>query len=225
MRHVVIVLFTWIFYSRIISAVERVWFIRHCDKPRHGPCCSEKGYERASNWHKSLIHHQVVESNLTIYTSGTQSKSQCPHDPPHLQINHQCPHSHRMLITANIIHQALPFSKLRDGYCVGQMDVLLSDVLDDPSHDVLVVWQHEELMQMVHIMTQQRLLDFPYDKIVMVNVHTRHFPQLQEEKTHVHQGDMLSLLIPFVILAFILHLLRQAFLVYRRRRPYQVIHV
>lgn len=216
-----------------VSAVERIWFIRHCDKPLHGPCCTSLGYDRSRNWHKYLSQH--ISTNLTIYTSGTRSTKTCMNDPRDIPIIKHCPRSHRMLITAHLIHQSMP-STIRDGYCTGDTELLLSDIQDDPTPDVLVVWQHEELAQMVETLTFDRfdIVELPYETIIMVNMLEKsvrrdnyNFNSATETSSDNDGSSYLLIYISILVIALIGPLIRCICIYTRqqRRRGYEVIRI
>ena len=117
-----------------------IYIIRHCDKPKNdnNPCCSKKGYNRSHKWKDYFKSY-----NITIYTTGfSTNQNHCIQSLPFFP-NYKCQHSQRMLLTSYIIGKSL--HNIHYNYCVGNEKQMIQDVMEYEKNDVLIVWQHEHI--------------------------------------------------------------------------------
>jgi len=159
--------------SIIPAASKSIWFIRHCDKPhRYSSCCSDVGYERANHWHNYFLPRIHLNQPLAIYTSGFSETRACVNISTHLSTySYSCQKSQRMYLTALAINQNIPSSticskyyrksrsdsvdisqicrSLRRAYCIGDYRRLLHDINLSTSEQILVVWEHTEIVDMI----------------------------------------------------------------------------
>ena len=134
------------------AQVERIWFIRHCDKPESpaNPCCSDKGYKRAKAW---LNYFRVKLENPTrvqIYTSNYNEKKMCivSAEKP----DRSCQKSQRMYLTASLIHTGLSATpKINTQFCVGDKRRIVDHIRNakPDTKEVLVVWEHKEIVHLI----------------------------------------------------------------------------
>ena len=140
--------------------LERIWIIRHCDKPipQSNPCCSDFGYNRAKNWHLYFEKYFTKKNIIELYSSSYNEKKVClKHANHRVNTNKSCQKSQRMFLTANYIQENLKlkynvFKKNNLNYCVGQKNKLLKNILknDDILTDIILVWEHKEIVRIIN---------------------------------------------------------------------------
>lgn len=139
-------------------AVNRIWLIRHCDKPKsaYDPCCSKLGYERAAQWHLYFEKYIQKRDKVKIYSSNFNEKKICINNIKYLP-DSSCQKSQRMFLTAYYLQitfkdDAIDLSPtIGNDYCVGEKDKLLSVILKDRVvTDAIVVWEHKEIVDIIH---------------------------------------------------------------------------
>ena len=152
----------------IHCVLQRIWFIRHCDKPDNNdnPCCSNLGLQRAHVWPSYFKTHLPTHENAAlIYTSGFSQDKQCTnngYDNAFRKKN--CPSSQRMWLTSNILYQNLQpqVKKIHHPFCVGDYKNMIKNILEHGKDkkkngkgknklldDIIVVWEHEEIVDML----------------------------------------------------------------------------
>jgi len=174
-----------LFLSTSLSQ-KSIWFLRHCDKPHNpvNPCCTDLGYDRANHWYRYFADRIKHNQPLAIYTSGFNEKRVCINNTRHLSTKY-CQKSQRMYLTALAIQREIPQSILHSSYCVGDYRRLLRDIRLSTLQNIIVVWEHNEIIQMIrdygvdiskwrnrfnnhydivfHLVIQNKKVDFTYD--------------------------------------------------------------
>ena len=165
MKLIKILLFGSYLFNHLTNSIERLWIIRHCDKPNSNsnPCCSEIGYERSSKWYIYFSKVFDKTNKIQIYTSNYNEKKICainsyfqysPNKP-----NKHCQKSQRMFLTAYAISQTFinsDFTKIyynkeiNTVFCVGESTQLISHLLRRTDiTDAVIVWEHTEIVDMI----------------------------------------------------------------------------
>jgi hypothetical protein len=138
-------------------ALNRIWLVRHCDKPisTSDPCCSKLGYERAAQWHLYFEKYIQKRDKVKIYSSNFNEKKICINNIKYLP-DSSCQKSQRMFLTAYYLQNTfkddvIDLSPTIDNdYCVGEKDKLLSAILKDMVvTDAIVVWEHKEIVDII----------------------------------------------------------------------------
>jgi hypothetical protein len=170
-------------------ALERIWLIRHCDKPKdhNNPCCSDKGYIRANSWHYYFLPFWNSHDTVKIITSSFNEKKIClPHVYPYSfrETGNTCQKSQRMWITGYYLYNNLYtttvsnlLSKINSDYCIGQYKDMLHHVLErnyvKKTSDLIIVWEHNEIIDIIHhfdIPIEKWKNKNIYDLIFMIDV-------------------------------------------------------
>jgi hypothetical protein len=95
--------------------LERIWFIRHCNKPKNNqnPCCSTDGYNYAQQLH-TFFEDAIdpLSSTLLIIPSGFKKKVNCVENANEYnnhtiktKADHRCQRSQRMYITGTLLYE------------------------------------------------------------------------------------------------------------------------
>jgi len=151
-------LYLFFYYIQLAVGLQRIWFLRHCDKPHNkdNPCCSKKGYQRANNWHLYFQTWIPQTSRIAIYTSSFHEKKMCIQNTNSINTNKQCQKSQRMWITAqtiyNNLHIYFPFYKtIHSNFCIGEYKKVLQHIKKDALSftDAIVIWEHTEIIEMI----------------------------------------------------------------------------
>jgi len=141
-----------------VFGLERLWLIRHCDKPKgiSNPCCSELGYHRAKSWHLYFTKYFNQNNIIEIYSSNYNEKKTCSIDIIGYKSEHSCQKSQRMFLTAYYIQEKMQKNKLNMNkkinlkYCVGEKNKLLDTILNNKyATDSLIVWEHTEIIKII----------------------------------------------------------------------------
>jgi hypothetical protein len=163
------ILFSWFLYILFPFqnfALERIWLVRHCDKPKdtNNPCCSEMGYQRANMWYQYFQSWLNPENKIKVITSRFNKKKVCI---PNIDTNiendsdNKCQKSQRMWITGFYIYRDLQIkfnlhSIMNTQYCIGQYKEMLKHILDkeknkekDDTTDAIIVWEHNEMIDII----------------------------------------------------------------------------
>ena len=84
--HFIIFIF---FLSKSIIHANKIWIIRHCDKPNdhNNPCCSDVGYERSIGW--ANYFKDYLGNKVNMITSDFHSKKICVNNVNHTKNNCQ----------------------------------------------------------------------------------------------------------------------------------------
>ena len=135
------------FYSAF--STKTIWFIRHCDKPKSSTnrCCSDLGYERAQHW-PLYFTSQTNSNHFDIYASDFDQTKACAPLPNLLLLaTRRCQKSQRMYLTA--LELTPSPHKINLHYCVGQWQPLVKEIKQSPSQQIIVVWEHKEIVHMI----------------------------------------------------------------------------
>ena len=159
MINIMLNIFFYIFFTHFVSSVDRIWLIRHCDKPNNSvsPCCSQLGYERSDNWFYYLDRYLKKNNNIIIYSSNFNEKKICiPYVNKHHEANRNCQKSQRMFLTAYSIQNKLTKNDyhvkkyINSNYCIGDKIKLLENIINNKSiKDAIVVWEHKEIIEII----------------------------------------------------------------------------
>jgi hypothetical protein len=176
-------IFTFLFES--YNAVDKIWLIRHCDKPNSetNPCCSELGYERAKNWHhyfKTQLHKKSI---VKLYASNFNEKKVCVNNILY-KPDSKCQKSQRMFLTAFYLREKLNNHLLfqediNSHYCIGEKNKLIDNILKNQSvSDVIVVWEHKEIISIIRhfgisIKKWRNQIQNNYDIVFMIDLKTK----------------------------------------------------
>jgi len=157
-KQMIFILFL-IFFIKFVSSVDRIWLLRHCDKPvnNDSPCCSPIGYVRADNWYYYFDRYLDKNDNIVIYSSNYNEKKICiPFLNSQYTPNINCQKSQRMFLTAYYILNQLTNNKyhvknnINLDYCIGYKPQLLNDIMKNKKiNDVIVVWEHKEIIDII----------------------------------------------------------------------------
>jgi hypothetical protein len=152
--------FSFSLLSYEVAALNRIWLIRHCDKPKNpeNPCCSEMGYRRANSWYQYFQLWLKPENIVKIVTSEFNKKKVCISGIT-TGSNSQCQKSQRMWITGFYIYSHLQTnmsiqiqSIINTRYCIGQYKEMLENIMEknaDDSTDAIIVWEHNEIIDII----------------------------------------------------------------------------
>jgi hypothetical protein len=178
--------FLIIFINFVIS-VERIWLLRHCDKPinNNNPCCSALGYQRADNWFFYFISYLNKNDNIAIYSSNYNEKKICLKQNKY-NPDRNCQKSQRMFLTAYYIHNQLTNNKynvknnINLDYCIGDKSQLIDNIINNiinnkNINDVIVVWEHKEIIEIIryfniHISKWHNRFKDVYDLIFLIDI-------------------------------------------------------
>jgi len=135
----------------ILSTIENIWLIRHCDKTinDNNPCCSNYGYDRANNWHEYF--ERYIDSSPYIYASNYNEEKTCIVNY-YYKSNSDCQKSQRMFLTAQAIHDTFNHIKndVNIDYCTGQYVDLVKSLDDISNKQVIIVWEHKEIVDIIN---------------------------------------------------------------------------
>jgi hypothetical protein len=173
------------------AQVERIWFIRHCDKPKspENPCCSDTGYKRAAAWADYFRTHFT---DAQIYTSNYNEKKTCIVSAA--KPDRSCQKSQRMYLTASLIHTPLVSTlPLNTDFCVGDEQRIVEHIRNHrDAKEVLVVWEHKEIVHLIRefgipLSKWRNRFENEYTLVFMVDVKTKQlyydcFDFLEREK-------------------------------------------
>jgi hypothetical protein len=183
--------FLWILSPIRIQSIDRIWLLRHCDKPvdPYNPCCSELGYKRAENWHRYFEKYTNLKNDnnrIQLYSSNYNEKKVCLSELTDYQPNKYCQKSQRMFLTAYYLQQRLYLltkysilDKINTNYCVGDKNELVKHVLSkDYISDAIIIWEHQEMVKMINlfgisITKWKHKLRNEYNIIFLIDVKTK----------------------------------------------------
>jgi len=143
------------------SFSKNIWLLRHCDKPLdnpNNPCCSEDGYARSYNWSRYFMQYLPQDTSFQMYASGYNAHKICINENINKFENNEdknmsrknCQKSQRMYLTAKIINQTFYESNINTDYCVGEVDALIEQIRRDSNPNILIIWEHEEIIEIIH---------------------------------------------------------------------------
>lgn len=167
--------FSYLSYSCI--AIDRIWLLRHCDKPKdnQNPCCNQLGYFRANQWHTYFERYFDSKTIIKIYTSGFYNENKnnlCEIAINKYPENKKCKKSRRMWLTANIINNTLSKKynlkgKINDDYCSGDYKKIIKNIKENKKKytDSIIVWQHHEIIDII------KHYDIKIDKWINKNIY------------------------------------------------------
>lgn len=210
-----------LFVFLITTCEGTIFFIRHCDKPENpsSPCCSDLGYVRSQYWSKYL-EKQITSKEVHVFASGYNSAKQCIPNVKHPGTP-GCQHSQRMFLTANFIVQDLQEKHkvlFNSKYCIGDTKHLLK-AFADIDDDIVVVWDHQELMRMINAVSGTSVKSWPnlnaydlifiyrngimeYDCYALPGMNATcpyEFKEIVRHTTKVYDYEMVALLISMMI--------------------------
>lgn len=149
-------------YLTKTKSIERLWIIRHCDKPNSNsnPCCNKIGYERSNKWYIYFSKVFDKTNQIQIYTSNYNEQKICTINPKFQhKPNKHCQKSQRMFLTAYAISQTFMNNGITNTYhnteinnifCVGESEQLISHLLHRRDvTDALIIWEHTEILDMI----------------------------------------------------------------------------
>lgn len=157
----------WISLYSTSYAVERLWIIRHCDKPfdlssssnNQNYCCSDIGYQRAEKWHLFFDKNFNSRNVIQMYASNFDYSESCrifEQNYMSSQPKKYCQKSQRMYSTAYYIKENLESlkhnvkSSIDTEYCIGEVhDLLYSIQNNNHISDAVVIWEHKEIIDII----------------------------------------------------------------------------
>jgi len=147
-------------------AVERLWIIRHCDKPfdlassnDQNNCCSDIGYQRAEKWHLFFDKNFESRNLIQMYASNFDYSESCrtfEQNYMSSQPKNYCQKSQRMYLTAYYIKENLENlkhnvkSSIDTEHCIGEVhDLLYSINNNNHISDAVLIWEHKEIIDII----------------------------------------------------------------------------
>ena len=142
---------------------QRLWMIRHCDKPINDAdsCCSDFGHQREQKW--SIFLHKYLDqenSVIEMYASNFRTIQTCNYN-----INYEfmtstprknCQRAQRMYSSAYYIKENLEslnytiVKNINTNNCIGEeSDVVHSINNSTQITDAILIWQHDEILQII----------------------------------------------------------------------------
>jgi len=150
----VIINITFISY---IYSIERLWLIRHCDKPKamNNPCCSDVGYKRSRHWAPYFTNYLNSNHIVKLYSSNYNEKKTCIIEDVYTK-NKNCQKSQRMFLTSYFIKDSLInkmniSDKINTDFCIGEKNKVLKHIIykNDKYTDVILIWEHKEIIDII----------------------------------------------------------------------------
>ena len=165
-----------------ISNANKIWIIRHCDKPNNpkNPCCSDIGYERSIGWANYFKHY--LGNNINIITSNFHSNTICVDNLNHSKNN--CQKSQRMTLTTYYLSKELlnlncKIQTINLNYCIGDSGKIFHHIQTMKYHnknaiDIILIWEHHEIVNFIRkynvkINQWKRKLKKNYDIVFMID--------------------------------------------------------
>jgi hypothetical protein len=175
-----------IFFIQFVSSVERIWLLRHCDKPSNNesPCCSSIGYQRAENWFFYLTKYLNKNNKIAIYSSNYNEKKLCLKNNNYIP-DYNCQKSQRMFLTAYYIHNKLTSNNFQIKkninlhYCIGnKIDLINNIIVNEDIDDAIIVWEHKEIIEIIryfniNIKKWKNKFTNVYDLIFLIDLHSK----------------------------------------------------
>lgn len=143
-----------------VLAVERIWFIRHCDKQNdNNPCCSDDGYLRTKTWNSYFEKYIPYENKIKLVTSDFSGDFVCVHHDNFTlsssTTSRKCQQSQRMYLTTHYLYESMKLKYSLDGinykFCIRSGLEMIKSVLEMYAEydDLIVVWEHTEIIEMI----------------------------------------------------------------------------
>lgn len=165
-----------------INSANKIWIIRHCDKPNNhkNPCCSDSGYERSIGW--ANYFKDYLGNKINIITSDFHSKTICVDKLNHTKNN--CQKSQRMFLTTHYLSKQLldmnyNIETINLNYCVGDSGKIFNHIQNMKNHnrninDIILIWEHNEIINFIRkynikIGLWKRKLKKNYDIVFMID--------------------------------------------------------
>jgi hypothetical protein len=156
-------IFQFLSSSKNVLAVERIWFIRHCDKQNdNNPCCSDEGYLRSKTWNSYFEKYIPLENKVKIVTSDFSGDFVCVHhdnftlSSSRSEDIKKCQQSQRMYLSAHYLYESMKLKYSLDGinykFCIRSGIEMIKSVLemyDNKYDDIIVIWEHTEIIEMI----------------------------------------------------------------------------
>jgi hypothetical protein len=153
-------------WNQYIVNGNKIWLLRHCDMPSSlSPCCSSIGYKRnkllGDFLSEKISEPVLVMASGYIYEKACQEVSNLtivPHMSSLLKMSSAfgCKKTQRMYLTAYAMYYHLGdkvIGEVNTDFCVGQerqmVAFLKKHVLNNLKVDVVVVWEHNGLMDIL----------------------------------------------------------------------------
>ena len=172
-------------YFGLSLGINRIWFIRHCDKPHNNknPCCSMLGYKRAENWDYYLTKYLTKNDSIKIVTSNFNTNKVCMMDLDRTPDSY-CPKSQRMYLTSHLIYHNMKrinmyniSYNINKNFCVGEAKKMLSSILKTETSysDIIIVWEHKEISDLIQkfdikISKWKNIYRDHYDLLFMIDI-------------------------------------------------------
>jgi hypothetical protein len=142
-----------------VLGVERIWFIRHCDKQNdNNPCCSDDGYLRTKTWNSYFEKYIPYENKIKLITSDFSGDFVCVHHDNFTLLSsttRKCQQSQRMYLTTHYLYESMKLKYSLDGinykFCIRSGLEMIKSVLEmyEEYDDLIVVWEHNEIIEMI----------------------------------------------------------------------------
>jgi len=136
--------------------------LRHCDKPidPRDSCCSDVGHQREQRWSTFLHRYLDKGSIIKLYASNFHSIQTCGYHIDYTLMTttpkKHCQKSQRMYSSAYCIKKNLEslkyevISYIDTNNCIGQeTDVLHSITNSTQVTDAILIWQHDEILDII----------------------------------------------------------------------------
>lgn len=160
---------------------NKIWIIRHCDKPNNpkNPCCSDTGYDRSIGWANYFKDYLGNNNNrINIITSDFHSKTKCVDKLNHTKNN--CQKSQRMLLTTYYLSKQLldmnyKIDTINLNYCVGDSGKIFHHIQTmKNTNDIILVWEHHEIVDFIRkynikIRNWKRKVKHNFDIVFMID--------------------------------------------------------
>ena len=145
-----------------ISSVEKIWILRHCDKPENpkNPCCSEYGKIRFQSWNQYFMRQNIPQENSIqiIGSNYDDSKSKCVVSNQQ-KTNEKCNYSQRMVESSLYLQESMMMYFPNVGldtttFCSTQTTKLALSIYQNhtKNHHVILVWSHTEIIDLLRTM-------------------------------------------------------------------------
>ena len=159
MKFVFFYLFLFFIRNYLSIHLERLWLLRHCDKPKDNknPCCSEIGKERTKYWIHYFLKVFNKEKSIQFYTSNFRSNEEsCMNEKMVYQTNDKCQKSQRMFYTTYYIQKEFIKNnfnvnpQININFCIGENSNLLQTILKNAdATDSILIWEHDEIIDII----------------------------------------------------------------------------
>jgi hypothetical protein len=137
---------------------DRIWIIRHCDKPKNNnPCCSDIGYKRSVKWGDYFKQYLHTKNKIYIVTSDYKYDKVCINNYPYSnKINKKCQKSQRMFLTSYYLSGSLKsyqysVENINTDYCIGEPEKVFSciNTIKNKYKEIILIWEHTEIIEII----------------------------------------------------------------------------